>query len=423
MQLSAAARRYTLGVLAVVYLFNFLDRQILAILLPAIREEFQASDTVLGLLAGTAFALFYVTLGIPIARLSDHFNRRNMLAIALAVWSGMTVLCGMATNIVQLTMARVGVGIGEAGGSPPAHSMISDLYPPSQRATAMGVYTMGISAGIMLAYVAGGWVVENIGWREAFFIVGAPGLALALLVRFTLTEPVRGASEARSDSGETLAFSSVLRFVLSSRSFLHMSFGAGLMSFVGYAVAVFFPSFMDRSFGMSMLEAGFWLGIILGLPGGAGYFAGGYLTDRVSSAGAQRGPMFIAAMILLSCVLFVGVFLATSPFWCFILFVLPAFFSNMYLPPTLAQAQSVVALRMRAMASALCLFIINIVGLALGPPLVGRLSDWLAADFGDESLRYSLLACAVIIMPWAAVHFWLASRHVNADLARANAAD
>ncbi|MEM6512014.1 MAG: MFS transporter [Pseudomonadota bacterium] len=404
-------------------MFNFLDRQILAILLPAIRQEFQASDTVLGLLAGTAFALFYVTLGIPIARLSDRFNRRNMLALALAIWSGMTVLCGQAANIVQLTLARIGVGIGEAGGSPPAHSMISDLYPPSERATAMGIYTMGISAGIMLAYVAGGWVVENIGWREAFFIVGAPGLLLALLVRFTLSEPVRGASESRSDSGETLAFSDVLRFLLGCRSFLHMSFAAGLMSFVGYAVAVFFPSFMDRSFGMSMLQAGVWLGIILGLSGGAGYFAGGYLSDRISRAGARRGPIFIAAMVLLSCVLLVGVFLAPSPFWCFVLFVLPAFFSNMYLPPTFAQAQSVVALRMRALASAMCLFIINIVGLALGPPLVGLLSDWLAADYGNESLRYSLLACAVVIMPWAALHFWLASRHVESDLARASTAD
>ena len=173
--ISTAARRYALAVLAVVYMFNFIDRQILAILLPAIRDEFLVSDTILGLLAGTAFALFYATLGVPIALLADRWNRRNLIALALAVWSGMTALSGLAANIWHLALARIGVGIGEAGCSPPAHSMIADLYPPEQRSTAMGFYTLGISAGIMIAYLAGGWVAQNIGWREAFLIVGVPG--------------------------------------------------------------------------------------------------------------------------------------------------------------------------------------------------------------------------------------------------------
>lgn len=180
--ISRGARRYALAVLAVVYMFNFVDRQILAILLPSIREEFQVGDTVLGLLAGTAFALFYVILGIPIARLADRWNRRNLIAVAVAVWSAMTALSGLAANIWQLTLARIGVGVGEAGCSPPAHSMIADLYPPEQRSSAMGFYTLGISAGVMLAYLAGGWVVQNMGWREAFFIIGLPGLLLALIV-------------------------------------------------------------------------------------------------------------------------------------------------------------------------------------------------------------------------------------------------
>ena len=187
--MSLGARRYALVILTVVYMFNFIDRQILAILLPAIREEFQVGDTVLGLLTGTAFALFYIILGIPIAQVADRWNRRNLLAVAIAVWSGMTALSGFAQNIWQLALARVGVGIGEAGCSPPAHSMISDYYPPERRSMAMGFYTMGISTGIMLAYLGGGWVVENYGWREAFFIVGVPGLLLAAIVRFTLDEP------------------------------------------------------------------------------------------------------------------------------------------------------------------------------------------------------------------------------------------
>ena len=195
--LSPAARRYAMLILAIVYMFNFIDRQILAILLPQIRDEFGTSDTYLGFLSGTAFALFYVTMGVPIARYAEHCNRRNLIAAAVAVWSAMTAVSGLASNIWQLTAARIGVGIGEAGCSPPAHSMIADYFPPEKRSTAMGFYTLGISAGIMFAYLAGGWVAQNIGWREAFFVVGVPGLLLAVLVRFTLREPERGARNAR----------------------------------------------------------------------------------------------------------------------------------------------------------------------------------------------------------------------------------
>ncbi|MEM9209110.1 MAG: MFS transporter, partial [Pseudomonadota bacterium] len=201
MTVSASARRYALCVLVVVYTFNFVDRQILAILLPAIKAEFGVGDAVLGFLAGTAFALFYATLGVPIALLADRWNRRNLIALSLTLWSGMTALSGFAGNIVQLALARIGVGVGEAGCSPAAHSMIADYYPPEQRASAMGIFTLGISAGIMLAYLTGGWVVQNIGWREAFLIVGIPGLLLAILMRLTVQEPPRGLSEARVDTG------------------------------------------------------------------------------------------------------------------------------------------------------------------------------------------------------------------------------
>jgi len=190
-EVSPGARRYALVILAIVYMFNFVDRQILAILLPAIRDEFQVSDAWLGFLTGPAFAMFYIILGIPVARYADRHNRRNLIALAVALWSGMTALSGMAANFVQLALARVGVGIGEAGCSPPAHSMIADYYPPEKRSTAMGVYTIGISAGIMFAYLAGGWVAQNLGWRQAFFVVGIPGLLLALVVRLTIVRPAR----------------------------------------------------------------------------------------------------------------------------------------------------------------------------------------------------------------------------------------
>lgn len=417
--LSLAARRYTLVVLTVVYVFNFVDRQILAILLPSIRDEFLVNDTVLGFLAGTAFAIFYATLGVPIALLADRWNRRNLIAIALTIWSGMTALSGMVANIWQLSLARVGVGIGEAGCSPPAHSMISDLYPPEQRSTAMGFYTLGISTGIMLAYLAGGWVVQNIGWRAAFFIVGVPGLLLAVVVRFTLTEPTRGASESRHDSGVYPPVLTVFRFLLARRSFIHMAVAAGLSAFVGYAVISFFPSFLDRSFDMDRATIGKWLGLILGIAGGVGFFGGGFLADHFGRSKRRNALWLIAAMMLVTGAFDVAVFLAPSAAWTLMIFIVPAATSNIYLAPVLAQTQSLVGLRMRGVASALMLLILNMIGLGLGPLAVGYISDLLAPRFADESMRYSLLIICAVLLPWAAWHYYLAGKSIDADLARA----
>ena len=272
--ISAGARRYGLLILTIVYMFNFIDRQILAILLPAIREEFEVSDAWLGFLTGPAFAMFYIILGIPIARYADRHNRRNLIAFAVALWSGMTALSGLVTNFVQLALARVGVGIGEAGCSPPAHS-IADYYPPEQRSTAMGIYTIGISAGIMLAYLLGGWVAQNVGWREALLVVGLPGLGLALVVRTTVVEPPRGHSEGREAGGVRPPWLETLRFLWTRASFVHMTVAAGLSSFVGYAVINFMPSFLVRSFDMDLSTLGLWLGPILGIAGGFGFFIGG----------------------------------------------------------------------------------------------------------------------------------------------------
>ena len=416
---SPAARRYTMVVLTVVYVFNFVDRQILAILLPSIRDEFLVNDAVLGFLAGTAFAIFYATLGVPIALLADRWNRRNLIAIALTIWSGMTALSGMAANIGQLALARVGVGIGEAGCSPPAHSMISDLYPPEQRSTAMGFYTLGISTGIMLAYLAGGWVVQNIGWRAAFFIVGVPGLLLAVIVRFTLTEPRRGASESRHDSGAHPPILTVFRFLLARRSFIHMAVAAGLSAFTGYAVISFFPSFLVRSFDMEIVTIGKWLGWILGIAGGLGFFGGGFLADHIGRSRRRDALWLIAAMMLVTAVLDVAVFLAPSATWTLMIFIVPAATSNIYLAPVLAQTQSLVALRMRGVASALMLLILNMIGLGLGPLTVGYISDLLAPYFADESMRYSLMIICAVLLPWAAWHYYLAGKTIDADLARA----
>ncbi len=414
-----AARRYAMVILAIVYMFNFIDRQILAILLPSIRQEFAASDAYLGFLTGTAFALFYVTLGIPIARYADRCNRRNLIAAAVALWSVMTAVSGLAMNTWQLLLARIGVGIGEAGCSPPAHSMIADLYPPESRSSAMGFYTLGISLGIMVAYLAGGWVVQHIGWREALFIVGVPGLLLALVVRFTLAEPRRGSSESREASATQPRMLVVLRFLLGRSSFLHMTVAAGLSSFVGYSIVGFLPSFMDRSFGLEIAEIGRWLGLILGIAGGAGFFFGGYIADQLGRAGQRRSLVFIAVTILATAALYILMFSASTWTMTLLLFIVPAATSNVYLAPVLAQVQSLVGLRMRATSSALALLIINIIGLATGPLITGMISDALEPRFGDESMRYALLGVAATILPWASWHYYRASTTIDADLARA----
>jgi MFS family permease len=413
-------RRYALALLVVVYTFNFIDRQILAILLPAIKAEFGVNDTVLGFLAGSAFALFYATLGVPIALLADRWNRRNLIALAVAIWSGMTALSGIATNIVQLTLARVGVGVGEAGCSPPAHSIISDLYGPEERSTAMGIFTLGISGGIMIAYLAGGWVAENIGWREAFLIVGLPGLVLALLVRFTISEPVRGQADGKRDSAARPGVLAVARFLLGRKSFLHLAVGSGLAAFNGYAVISFFPTFLYRSHGMSLSEIGVWLGVILGVAGGLGFAGGGYVADRVGRRGQRFALWGVAAATMFAWFFHFPVFLVDNPYLVLSLFVMPAIFANFYLATTFAQIQGLVGLRMRAVASALLLFILNSVGLGLGPLFAGVLSDTLEGTFGSDAMRYSLLFIAVVIGPWSAFHYVAAGQHIEGDLARSD---
>jgi len=421
--LTPIARRYAMFILAVVYMFNFVDRQILSILLPAIRDEFKVGDTVLGLLAGTAFALFYVALGVPIARLADRVNRRNLVAAAVAIWSAMTALSGLAANVWYLALARVGVGIGEAGCSPPAHSMIADYYPPEKRSSAMGFYTLGISSGVMLAYLAGGWVTQNIGWREAFYIVGLPGLLLALLVRFTVVEPVRGALESRPDTGHQPTLVSVIRFLMDRRSFLFMAVAAGLSSFVGYSVINFLPSFIVRSFEMEIASLGLWLGLIYGFAGGFGFFMGGYIADHIGRDGHRKALSFIAICMLITLVFYVAVFLTSSPVWCLLLYILPAATANVYLAPVLSQTQSLVSLRMRSVASSLVLLVINIIGLAMGPPVTGMISDALEPVFGTESIRYSLLLVSAVVLPIAAWCYFQAGKSIDSDLQRANEHD
>ena len=413
-------RRYTLAVLVIVYTVNFIDRQILSILLEAIKLDLGLSDQALGFLAGFAFAAFYATLGIPIALWADRGNRRNLISLALMIWSAMTALSGLAQNFLHLALARIGVGIGEAGCSPPAHSLISDHYPPEKRATAMGIYSLGIPLGIMFGMFVGGWINQAYGWRQAFFVVGVPGILLSLLVRFTLVEPVRGASEQRSDEESSPSMMQTFRFLLSRPSFVHIAAGGALAAFVGYGVISWFPSFLIRTHGMQTAEIGLWLGLIMGIPGGLGIFLGGYLADRLGRRDSRWYLWIVAAGALIGLPFGLYAYLSDDPYVCMAFFSVPILFSNFWQATSFAQVHGMVGLRMRGVSSAVLLFIVNIVGLGAGPWFVGLLSDLLAPRYGDDSLRWSLMIVGSLGM-WVAWHYYKAGTHLANDLKRAQA--
>jgi len=412
---SPAVRNYALSVLVVVYTFNFIDRQILSILLEPIKQDLGLSDSALGMLTGFAFALFYATLGIPIARFADRGNRRNLIALALTIWSGMTALSGLAQNFWHLLLARIGVGVGEAGCSPPAHSMIADYFPAENRATALGIYSLGIPFGILFGFIAGGWLNEFFGWRVAFFVVGIPGVLLALLVRYTLREPPRGMAEGRVADEQQPTVMETFRFLWSKRSFRHMAVGGGLTAFVGYGVVTWVPSFLIRSYGMSTGDVGTYLGLILGIPGGIGIALGGYLADRYG-ARDTRWYLWVVAVALIACVpLSFGVYLSATAFASLMFLIIPILLGNFYQATTFSQTQGLVSLRMRSVAAAVLLFILNIIGLGAGPQAVGILSDVLQPQYGDESLRYALLILSLVNV-WSAYHYYLAGKYLKDDL-------
>ncbi len=416
---STAACWYALGLLTIVYTFNFIDRQLLAILQESIKAELSLSDSQLGLLTGFAFAIFYVTAGIPIARWADRSNRRNIVALSLFIWSGMTALSGYVQNFVQLLLARIGVGVGEAGGSPPSHSMISDIFPPNRRATAIGFYSMGVNIGILFGFLAGGWLNEFFGWRVAFLVVGIPGVALAPLLRLTLREPIRGLHDNTSANPVPVPFGEVLRVLRTRRTFIHMALGAGLNAFCGYGIANWTASFMIRSYQMPTGELGTWLAAIIGLGGAVSVFLGGMLADRLAPRD-QRWYTWVPCIAGFVAVPFMAaVYLVDGPYLALGMSIVPGLLFQTYLGNTIATTHAIVGPRMRATASALLFLVINIIGLGAGPYTVGLVSDLLGPTLGSESLRYAMLYVLPPVMTWSAVHFWLASKSLREDLAAA----
>lgn len=411
-------RRYVLVLLTLVYAINFIDRQILVILQESIKADMDLSDTQLGLLTGFAFAIFYVSVGIPIARWADVGNRKNIISLAVAIWSGMTVLSGMTQNYAQLLLARIGVGIGEAGGSPPAHSIISDYYPPEERGKAMSIYSTGVSLGILLGFLIGGWINHAYGWRMAFFVVGVPGILVALLVKYTVLEPKRGQCDG-DVTGEvpTTTFKETLGVLLTLKSFRFLALGAGLTAFVSYGVGNFMPSFLIRNFGFGNLEVGVSLALISGVGGTLGTFLGGYFADKLG-AKDKRWYLWVPAIPgLISVPLMILAILSEQVHYTLTLLFLSIFSGAFYLGPIFAITHTLLSPGMRAMGSAVLFFILNLIGLGLGPLFVGVVSDLLMPTYGVDSLRYSLAITSMVGL-FSAVCFFICATKLPGDLLR-----
>ncbi len=409
---------YVLALLWLVYVFNFVDRQVLAILLEPIKKDLGASDTAMGFLSGFAFALFYTVAGIPIARWADRGTRRSIIALGLLVWSGMTALSGLARGFVELALARMGVGIGEAAGSPPAHSLIADYFPPRRRATALAIYAAGVYVGVMLAFVGGGYVATHFSWRTAFLLVGLPGLPLAALVRVTIREPARSAGQGVAASDDRASLVETLRFLAAKRSFVLVVAAAACNTLGGYAFLTWGASFLRRVHTMPIGQVGLTLGLIVGIGGTLGAWWGGALADRLT-ARDPRWYGWLSALVSAIHVPFgVAFLLAPTPTQALVCFTPFYVAAQMYVGSMLAVTQGVATPRMRATASAVVLFVLNLVGLGLGPLVVGALNDALAASHGQLAIRYSLLV-VISLSAFSVPLFWLAARHLPRDLGRA----
>jgi predicted MFS family arabinose efflux permease len=404
---------YVLAVLLLAYTLNSFDRSILALLLEPIRLEFGVSDTQLGLLTGLAFGLFYATLAIPVATLADRWSRRNVLLLSIGLWTLMTSLCGLAGSFLALLLTRIGVGIGQSGNNPASHSLLASYFPPERRATALGIVALGAPAGALLAGLFGGWGSEVLGWRMTIILAGAPGLLLVPLLLFTVREPplprapdgVAGAPPLRD----------AIRSLWAMPAFRHLCIASALHSLSMYASSSFNPAYLARSHGWDGGQIGY-LTALVGFTGLAGALLGGLITDRL---GARRGEirwqLWVPGVATLAVVpVQVVAYLGSGPAMVAALLT-SSLLSLVFFGPSYATAQTLAAPRTRAVAAALLLFSKAIIGMGLGPLLVGTTSDLLASVAGVHSLRLGLLLVPAFNV-WAALHFFHGARHLRADL-------
>lgn len=420
-EVSNAYRYYVLALLVVVGVSSWVDRTIFSVLLESIKIEFGFSDTQLGLLGGMAFALFYASLGLPVAYLADRFNRRNIISISLCLWSLMTALSGTAIGFASLFLARIGVGVGEAGGAPPSQSLVSDYFPPEKRGFAMGILYLYIPLGFLVGFLIGGWVNEFFGWRKVFFVVGVPGVILSILLRLTLREPPRGHAEGVQDSGETPSLLSTILYFLSRPSMRHIPLAGAIHGIGAWSMGVWLPAYFQRVHGMGSGEVGTWMALIYGFGGGAGVIYGGYLSDRlVKATGDERWYMWLAGLaVLISAPFAFLIFLSKTPLPALLFLIAPITLMHMSLGPIVAMIQGLAGIRRRAVAAAFYLFLANLISMGVGPVVVGMVSDYFNLRYGNESLRYALLVIVFVTFLWSSIHFFLSTRTLREDLALA----
>ena len=416
-----AYRYWVLALLFVAYTFNFIDRQIMGILNVPIQTELGATNEQMGLLGGLSFALLYCGLGVPIAYLADRWDRSWIMTASLALWSGFTALCGVAQNYTQLFLARMGVGVGEAGGVAPAYSLISDYFPPKERARALAVYSFGIPIGSAAGIAFGGLIAATFDWRIAFIVVGLGGVLYAPLFRLFMREPPRGRYDAKAAAPAApkpkngfAEFGATLAYIAKKPSFWLLSCGAAFSSMMGYGSFYWIPTFLQRSYGFDVMTAGFYYGAILLIGGVIGVWLGGVLGDKL---GASKRAMFAivpACAWLLAMPCYALGLLSPSPQIAFFLFLVPTALGLVWLGPVIAAVQHLAPASMRTMTSASFLLINNLIGIGVGTWALGRLTDELTALYGDEALRYSILAGTGFYVV-AALLYLIASRVLHRD--------
>jgi len=414
-------RWYIASLLFLVGVFNWMDRQILSILLEPIKAELHASDAAMGLLTGFAFVSFYALASLPIARLADSYSRRNVIATGLAFWSAMTAMSGYVGSFAQLALARVGVGVGEAAAMPAGQSLISDFFPPEKRSAALSFVAVSAPIGLMSAFMIGGKLNSSIGWRSTLFWVGVPGLFLAFLVYLTLREPVRGIAEHANADRLKYDVRETLAYLWESRSLRYLTLGASLSTFVAWALFAWSPSFLFRIHQMPTDVSGKWLGLAAGISGIAGTLLGGIVTQRLARRD-ERWLMRVPAVTNLLGAPFVLLFLILPGGMRAVgMFFGVTFFGPAMIGPLATVIQGVAKVRMRAFAAALISMVFNLIGVGFGPLTVGFLSDAFAPRFGKASVRYALLFSSAGLIA-AALVFVRGAAHLQTDLARARAA-
>lgn len=413
-------RVYVLAIMTMVYMLNLTDRVLIAILLEPIKHDLQLSDTQLGFLSGIAFGLFYAVLGIPIARWADRGNRASIASLAIGLW-GLTVMASVfVASFVQMALARVAAAVGEAGCKPPTYSLVGDYFPlPAERTRAMSIYWLGGPLSAVLGFVAGGWLNEVYGWRMTFLIMGIPGLVLALVIRFTIREPRKAVV---TPAQAPLPLAQVLSVLWRRRAARRLGMAIVFLFTLSLGLSPWYASFLARSHEMGTRELGLWLGLLYGAGGAIGTLLGGYVATRWF-AGNERGQMRLCAVMILSVLpCYVLFLLVPSKAGALASFLPVAMLLNTFVAPSYALLQRLVADEMRATTLAVVMLFANLIGIGLGPQLVGLFSDLLQPAFGIDSLRYAMLAISALAI-CASYFFWKSGDTIEADLAIVAAGD